>query len=438
MDQQTRGAGGSKLWRGGLSRIGPGLVFMLSAFGAGDIVSNAAAGAQYRFSLAWVLLLALAFRFVWLDASARYVLATGESILQGLHRLGRGVTWGIFIIIVVVRHALNLSKVLLIGEATQILLPLPWSGGEVIWSLVGTGAAFAVVCWGGYAGVERIFTWLMAALGCSLALSAAIHFPGLGHLVSGLLYPALPESHGPFGTALVVLALIGTEAGSMTNLTYSYFLREKGWRSMSALSLQRRELMSSISCMFLLGIMLQITAAGVFSGSHESIRTTRDLVRLLEESQGDFGVLVFAIGLWAAVFTGFTGATTGYALMAVDAARNLLGWTWGQGGGKHSQDPRHDRLYRLLTGLWILGPLYILLSDAEPLRLLLLTHAAAALMIPLLACGLLYLVNQRRLDGKFRARWLTNSVLVLIAATSVGAALVELIRRTAIAIAGQL
>lgn len=414
----------------GLSRVGPGLVFMLSAFGAGDIVANAAAGAQYRFSLAWLLLLALVFRFVWLDASARYVLVTGESILQGLHRLGKGVTWIMFAVILVVRHGLNLSKVLLIGEASQILLPLPFAGGEVVWSLVGTSAAFALVCWGGYPWVERLFKWLMAGLGGSLAVAAVIHFPEPSSLWSGFFRPEIPASAGPFSTALIMLALVGTEAGSMTNLTYSYFLREKGWRDLSKLSLQRRELAGSISCMFLLGIMLQITAAGVFSGSHESIRTTRDLVHLLGETQGTFGVLVFTLGLWAAVFTGFTGATTGYALMAVDAARNLLGWRRGQGKSFRPGEAatRRDPLYRILAGLWILAPAYILLVDAEPLHLLLATHAAAAMMIPLLACGLLYLINQRRLEGRFRHRWLTNVVLSLIAMASVGMGLAELYR----------
>jgi Mn2+/Fe2+ NRAMP family transporter len=403
---------------------------MLSAFGAGDIVSNAAAGAQYRFSLAWLLLLALVFRFVWLDASARYVLVTGESILQGLHRLGKGVTWIMFGVILVVRHALNLSKVLLIGEATQILLPLPFAGGEVFWSLAGTSAAFALVCWGGYPWVERLFKWLMAGLGASLAVAAVIHFPEPSSLWSGLFHPEIPASVGPFSATLIMLALIGTEAGSMTNLTYSYFLREKGWRDISRLSLQRRELAGSISCMFLLGIMLQITAAGVFSGSHESIRTTRDLVHLLGESQGTFGVLVFTLGLWAAVFTGFTGATTGYALMAVDAARNLLGCRWGQGKASPPGEAaaRRDPLYRILVGLWILAPAYILLVDAEPLHLLLATHAAAATLIPLLACGLLYLINQHRLAGKFRHRWVPNVVLILIIMGSIGMGLAELYR----------
>lgn len=414
-------------WRR-ITHFGPGLVFVLSALGAGDIVSNAASGAQFRFSLAWVLLLALVFRFVWLDASARYVLLTGESLLQGLHRLGAWLTWLMFGIILVVRHALNLSKVLMLGEAVQLLVPLPWPNAKVAWSLLFTAAGFLLVGWGGYSRVEKLFTGFLAVLGGSLAAAALVHFPDPRALFTGLFVPAFPESSGPFGTPLLILALIGTEAGSMTNLTYSYFVREKGWRDESFLRIQRRELLASISCMFLMGVLLQITAAGVFATSGGAVSSTGDLVRLLEASQGTFGVVVFALGLFAAVFTGLVGATTGYALMAVDAARNLLGWRW-LAPSEPGRDVHRDPLYRILAGIWILGPAYILLFDVEAVHLLLITHAVAALMIPFLSCGLLYLINRPALRHRFRRRWLANTVLVLIAAASVGVAAVGLIQR---------
>lgn len=406
-------------------RFGPGLVFVLSALGAGDIVSNAAAGAQFRFSLAWVLLLALVFRFFWLDASARYVLLTGETLLQGLHRLGAGLTWSLMGLIVVVRHVMNLNKAILLGEAVQFLIPLPLPGAKVIWSVFFTLLAFYLVGWGGYSKVEKVFTAMLAVLGASLTAAAVIHFPGFDAIASGLFTPSLPDSAGPFPTPLLILALIGTEAGSMTNLTYSYFVREKGWKDGSFFKIQRRELLASISCMFLMGLLLQITAAGVFGSSHSALSNTRDLLQLLAESQGTFGAVVFALGLFAAVFTGMVGATTGYALMAVDAARNLLGWRWGRSPDL-SRPPFRDPLYRLLSAFWIVVPLYILWFDVEPIRLLLVTHAAVALMIPLLACGLLYLINRPGVRDRFQRRHLTNGVLVMISALALGLAVSRL------------
>ncbi|GAB4236011.1 MAG: Nramp family divalent metal transporter [Acidobacteriota bacterium] len=405
-----------------MQKFGPGLVFLLSALGAGDIVSNAAAGAQYRFSLAWVLLGALVFRFVWLDTSARYVLLTGQSLLQGFHRFGSWATWFVLGAVVLVRHGLNLSKILLLGEATQLLFPLPGSSGTAIWAVFWSLVAFAVVVWGGYRWIEKLFTGILVALGGMFVAAAYYHFPPVEALVAGLTVPSLPAGDGPFSTPIVILALIGTEAGSMTNLTYSYFVREKGWRTAEAMTRQRRELFGSISCMFLMGLLVQITAAGVFAQRGAAFRSTEELVQLLGETQGVFGSVVFALGLWAALFTGLVGATTGYGLIAVDAVRRLL--FPGRSGevARESREPKHDPLFRGLAALWILGPLYILWIPVEPLELLLLSHALAALMIPLLALGLLALVNGRSLRERFAYRWVVNAVLVLITGSSLAAA----------------
>lgn len=213
-----------------------------------------------------------------------------------------------------------------------------------------------------------------------------------------------------------------SEAGSMTNLTYSYFVREKGWRTAEALGRQRRELIGSISCRFLMGLLVQITAAGVFAQRGAAFQSTRELVRLLGETQGVFGATVFTLGLWAAVFTGLVGATTGYGLIAVDAVRSLLLPERANTGRKELRNPKRDPLFRWLAALWILAPLYILGLSVEPLKLLLVSHALAALMIPLLALGLLALVNGRSLRTHFTYRWVVNGVLIVITASSLAAA----------------
>ena len=54
-----------------LASIGPEFVYVLTVMGAGDIVSNATAGASYGYHLIWALGMTLVFRFVWVNASAK-------------------------------------------------------------------------------------------------------------------------------------------------------------------------------------------------------------------------------------------------------------------------------------------------------------------------------------------------------------------------------
>ena len=89
--------------------LGPGLVYVLTIMGGGDVVSNTAAGAGYGYALIWTLGITLVFRFVWVDISAKYVLVTGESLLQGYARVGKWVIWTLLISLIVVGHSYSIA-----------------------------------------------------------------------------------------------------------------------------------------------------------------------------------------------------------------------------------------------------------------------------------------------------------------------------------------
>src|SRR3954470_18679807 len=80
-----------RTFRDYLRSFGPGIVIVLTWLGAGDIVDMGVAGANYGYSLMWVLVAALLFRFVFVSLIARYQLCNqhGEGVLDGLARLHR-------------------------------------------------------------------------------------------------------------------------------------------------------------------------------------------------------------------------------------------------------------------------------------------------------------------------------------------------------------
>ena len=110
--------------------LGPGLVYVLTVLGGGDVVSNAAAGAGYGYSLIWTLGITLVFRFVWVDISAKYVLVTGESLLQGYARVGKWVIWTLLIALIVVGHSYNLYAIVMIGRRGRSLVSLAHRMGQ--------------------------------------------------------------------------------------------------------------------------------------------------------------------------------------------------------------------------------------------------------------------------------------------------------------------
>lgn len=81
-----------------LKKIGPGLLFAGAAIGVSHLVQSTRAGADFGYGLIWALLLVHLFKYPFFQYAPRYALATGESLLDGYKRLGKGVLILYFII----------------------------------------------------------------------------------------------------------------------------------------------------------------------------------------------------------------------------------------------------------------------------------------------------------------------------------------------------
>ena len=404
-------------WARWTSSLGPGLVFALTAAGPGSFVSNAAAGATYGYSLIWALGFTVVFRYAWLSTSAKYVLITGESLLDGYRRIGRWLVWVVLASAIAVRHLSNMYKVLLLGGCVQLLIPLPFAWGAKAWALVSVLLAFAMTFWGGYPLVERFCKILVALMMGALVVAAVLSRPNLGALSRALLIPGFPADQGAFPALLLVMALIGTEAGSLTNLTYSYFLHAKRWRSVDDLPRQRIDLFSSVACILAHGTLIQIAAAASIHPLGLKLKTTDDLMRIFSQSLGLAGRLIFGAGMWASAFSGFVGGTTGYALMGADIFRGSRS-SEGDPVTTGPAEGRRNPVFRGLVAFWSFSPLYVLFTKWEPVYLVLALNSVMVVLIPVLALALLRLTTDSKRMGRYVNGWATNLCLISLVAVA--------------------
>jgi Mn2+/Fe2+ NRAMP family transporter len=400
--------------------FGPGLVFALSVIGPGDLVSNTVVGATFGYALIWGLLLTILFRYTWLNTSAKYVLATGESLLAGFARLGKGLVWLLLACVVLIRHFSNLYKFVLMGSTAHLLLPLPMERSATIWSLLLVFTGFGLMFWGGYRTIERYFKFLVALMGGTLVAATVLSHPNPMEILHGALIPSIPGARGLYSSALVLTSLVGMEAGSLTNVSYTYFMHQKGWRNLSFLRHQRSDLLLSVCCLFLMGALLQITAAGTLHPLGISPEGPEQLVQVFTRTLGVAGKIIFGFGLLATAFAGYVGTTTGYALIATDICRNILPCFASTAPARWSGDElRRDPVYRGWILFWCFSPLYVLLLPARPVWLVLGASTLMVLLIPVLALALMFLTNDAKRMGQYRNGWFSNMVLILLIAVAV-------------------
>jgi Mn2+/Fe2+ NRAMP family transporter len=391
--------------------FGPGLLFALSMLGPGDLVSNVSIGATRGCALLWVLAVVLAFRFLWLDTSARYVLVTGETLLTGYGRKGRWIPWLVFASLLTSRHLSNLYKIALMGAAADLLLPLHTPYSIAVWSLVFALAGLALMT-RETRTLERCLRPIVAGLGAALLAAVFLSHPDPRAILSGLFLPSLPAGNGgAYRSILLVTALIGAEAGALTNVSYSYFMTRRGWCDLSFARRQRFDLLCSVACIFAMGVLLQVAAAGTLLPAHLVPRNAEHLVVIFSSTLGNAGRVIFAFGLWAVCFSGFVAGTTGYSLIGSDI--------WRQFGPRSEKRDveRTDRQVRLaLILFWALSPLYIVFTHVRPVWLVLVVSSLTVLLMPALGIVLMAITSDRRRMGPHCNSMLVNAALTLLVA----------------------
>ncbi len=397
-----------------LSSVGPGLVYALTVLGTGDIVSNTAAGASYGYRLIWALGMTLIFRYVWVNTSAKYVLVTGESLLKGYGRVGTWVPLIVLLSFFPIRHFANQYLILMMGLSAHMLFPLPTEWSSQIWACLFTAVGFAMMFWGGYPAIEAFCKVLVGIMGGSLLVAALLSKPDPAAILSGTFIPTVPEGQGLYDALWIVMALIGTEAGTTANMTYVYFMSERGWKGVSYLKRQRFDLAMGVLCLFVMGALLQIAAAGVVHPLGIEIEDPEDLGRIFSETQGLVGLIAFAFGLWGSAFSSFIGFNTGYALILTDVCRNFVPGLKGVQTDTEEYSAQRDPVFRSIIALWVFAPLYVIFTDTSAVWLVLIVAAFPVLLIPILGLSLFQITNDRKLMGDYRNGWLTNSVLILL------------------------
>jgi Mn2+/Fe2+ NRAMP family transporter len=381
--------------------FGPGLVHLLAAIGPNDLVANSLVAATYGYSLLWTLIPAYMLHFFIAEASARYVMTTGESIVEGFARLGRTVMIVLAGAIVLRRHLNNLFLVPMMGQSLHMLVPLPFGPSALLWSIVCAVLAFTLMAKGGYSGVERRGKSLVALLTGSLLVVAVMARADPGAIVAGLFAPTWPGADA----VVLLMALAASTVGSINHLKYPAFVFEKGWRDVSVRRKQRVDL--ALSCLGQLSIaaLIQIAVAATLRGVGAEIKTLQDLSRVFSTYLGEPGRIVFGIGMWATVSSSYIGSNTGYSLIVADVYERFLRRPFdfaqgrpedvaqGRPGAGESRDAVRRRAYVFFLTLFCVSPLYVLFTSWEPLWIGIVASAIFFGLAPLLLIGLLALTT---------------------------------------------
>ena len=156
-----------------LKSLGPGLLFAGAAVGVSHLVQSTRAGADFGFGLLWALLIAALFKYPFFQFGPRYAAATGETLLDGYKKLGKG--------ILVVSYSISFVTMFIIQAAVTIVtagLAVNLFGlfDMTTWSILITILSISLLLIGKYKLLDSLMKYVILVLTiCTLiAVSVAL------------------------------------------------------------------------------------------------------------------------------------------------------------------------------------------------------------------------------------------------------------------------
>jgi Mn2+/Fe2+ NRAMP family transporter len=140
--------------------------------GAGDLATGSFAGSLLGTAILWAVIVGAFLKYVVTEGIARWQLATGTTLLEGLTtHLGRGTAW---------------------------LFPIfdDPVNGKIFFGILASITGFILVFKGGYQLFEKIIHVCIVIMFICVILTAGLMWPGTELVMKGLFIPSIPDIQG--------------------------------------------------------------------------------------------------------------------------------------------------------------------------------------------------------------------------------------------------
>ena len=390
-------------WRSRLRLIGPGLVVAATGVGAGDMVSSLTAGTEFGTVLIWAIILGAALKFALTEGLGRWYMATRTTVLDGWHSMGWWATGYFMIYLALVTFFFGAAAPSASALAVTAMFPgvMPLWAWAILHSVV---FGFLICIIGQYELFERVMEVFVGLMFVTVVGLAILLVPNVGALAVSTVLPRMPEGSLPF-----VLAVIGGVGGTFTLVSYTYWVRERGWRRPGWIPMMRTDLGVGYIATGIFMVAMLVIGAELLFASGTSIEDEGGLVELsnpIAERFGPVASWLFLVGFWAAATSSITGAWNGGAYLFGDLVRTIRRIPEEEGEEYLSERGFFFRAFLV----WITFPPMLLLTFDEPVLIVIIYASLGAFFMPFLAITLIWLLN-RRVDREYRSGLLSNLIL---------------------------
>ncbi|MBN9385843.1 MAG: Nramp family divalent metal transporter [Chitinophagaceae bacterium] len=379
--------GGARL-RDIFRALAPGIITAALVFGPSKVTIATKIGAEYGFTLLWVVVVAIFFMMVFTSMAARIGIATRHSILETMRQkwgkktsVAMGV--GVFLVTASFQAGNSIGLGIALGELTHTRPPAWIVGFNMLAMALLFFRSF-------YKVLERLMLVLICLMLLAFLATLFLARPSIPGVVGGLL-PSVPG-----GTLPLITAFIASCFSIVAAFYQSYLIQERRRLSPAGAVIKDK----SFAGIFILGLItmiVMICAAAVLHTKGIKVNNATDMARALEPIFGDYASVLFLCGLFGASFSALVGNSTLGGTVLADAL--------GYGSALHA------RANRILIALIMLaGAVVAIVFGKMPLQLIVFAQSVTILIVPFIGIAMFAIANDRKIMGE-----MVNTTAVKIA-----------------------
>lgn len=354
----------------------PGIITAALVFGPSKMTITSRLGADYGYSLLWIVVVAIFFMLVFTSMGARIGEGNNISMLTLIrNKWGRRVTIligiGVFLVTTSFQAGNSVGVGIAVSEATNT--PVWW--WIVLFNLLGISLLFFRSF---YKTLERLMISLVALMLFAFLTTLFLISPSVAEVSTGLI-PKIPA-----GSTGLMIAFIAS-CFSIVGAFYQSYLEQENKKS----SLQVGKSKSSTG-IILLGVMsavVIICAGSVLHPKGIKVSSAGEMSGVLEPLFGPYAANLFLAGLFGASFSSLVGNAT--------VGGSLLGDALGIGSKLNDVSVKG-----LIALVMIAGASIALAFGKLPLELIIFAQSVTIFLVPLIGFAMFAIANDEKIMGK--------------------------------------
>ncbi len=287
-----------------VKNLGPGLLFAGAAIGVSHLVQSTRVGADFGYGLLWAIFFAHVFKYPFFQYGPRYAAATGETLLEGYRKLGKGVLIAYFILNFATMFTIQAAVTIVTAALASHVFGL--TSNLVLWSVALTIVSMLILIRGKYQLLDRLMKYIVVILTISTLIAVAVAFSKntMGFNVTQIL---------PKGTVEItfLIAFLGWMPAPLDiSIWHSLWSKEKDHINHSKSSVKEAIFdfnVGYIGALFM-GVCFVILGALVMFPSGESFSNkggefAAQLIKLYTHNLGAFSGVFIAIAAFTTMFS---------------------------------------------------------------------------------------------------------------------------------------